>query len=592
MMPNETRGRSFKGVLQYVLHDKRADGEAVRTTSERVSFVELANLPTTDPEKAFKLMAWTALHQGYLKDLTGQSARGRKAERPVWHVSLSWHPDEQEISPTDQAAAARDLLARFGLSEHQAVIAGHDDAEKGQAHLHIIANLVSPLTGKMPEGGLSFSQKALQGWARQYEKEHGVSFCPQREKRADEFDAALEKIETAAARNKESQKHAQAAFEAQLETLDYASRDDFSDRWRPSDADKAAQREELKRYKIEAAERRQRDARARAEKKGERSGERTGGGGKGDQGAQRQRVETEKQRQAAALKEEQAARRIALRAQQEREREEEERERRRRARAALDENFMAFKGHFKALYDERRAATWDIEKAIRRQKNLVLELMPDWARGMAGAVVDPAIRKLHQRPREQVEKHFEERKRVLKLAQDAERARRIVEIRLREQEERKVLYAQQNEARAALAQRHKAEWAAHFERNGFSEKSRPDWQRKTYELRPGQMSDDLKRAEQRQHMRRPREQTREDLAAEALKRANAQRDREAARAAEKAAEALRAAYGMAATEPTTEGPRARESLKQKYERHAKAESESLRAQFSQRAGQGMSFRAG
>lgn len=582
MMPNETRGRSFRGVLQYVLHDKRAEGEAVRTTSERVTFIEMANLPTDDPEKAYKLMAWTALHQGYLKDLTGQSARGRKAERPVWHVSLSWHPDEQEISATDQAAAARDLLARFGLSEHQAVIVGHDDAAKGQAHLHIVANLINPGNGKMPEGGLSFSEKALQGWARQYEKAHGVSFCPQREKRADEFDAALEKIEKAADRNKERAKHEQRAFGEQVEAFDYASRDDFSHDWQPNERDRAAQREELKRYKMEQAERRKREARDREDKKGERTGDRSGRAGKaGEQ--QRQRVETEKQRQAAALKEEQAARRIALRAQQEREREEEERERRRRARAELDGVFQAYKGHFKALYDERRAATWDIEKAIRRQKNLVLELMPDWARGMAGAVMDPAIRKLHQRPRAQVEKHFEERKRTLELHRRADRAKRLIEIKLREREEQNALYARQRAERAALGERHKAEWQAHYDRNGFAEKSRPEWQRKRYEFRPGQRSDDLKRHDP---------PTREEIAAEAIKRANAQRDREAARAAEKAAEALRAAYGMAAKEPTTEGPHARESLKQKYERHARCESETLRARFAQRAGQGMSFRAG
>ena len=44
------RGTSFKGALVYVLHDKDAQ------TSERVGFVELHNLATDDPHRAWREM--------------------------------------------------------------------------------------------------------------------------------------------------------------------------------------------------------------------------------------------------------------------------------------------------------------------------------------------------------------------------------------------------------------------------------------------------------------------------------------------------------------------------------------------------------
>ena len=62
MVPAITAGgRSFKGAALYYLHDKRRKGEAVRLTAERVGWVETVNLPTADPERAWRIMAHTAL---------------------------------------------------------------------------------------------------------------------------------------------------------------------------------------------------------------------------------------------------------------------------------------------------------------------------------------------------------------------------------------------------------------------------------------------------------------------------------------------------------------------------------------------------
>jgi chromosome partitioning protein len=48
-------------VIVDLLHDKRQDGEAERFTTGRVAWVETVNLPTGDPERAWRIMAHTAL---------------------------------------------------------------------------------------------------------------------------------------------------------------------------------------------------------------------------------------------------------------------------------------------------------------------------------------------------------------------------------------------------------------------------------------------------------------------------------------------------------------------------------------------------
>src|SRR5437868_10853416 len=79
MVPAITAGgRSFRGAFLYYAHDKRHEGEAVRLTTDRVAWVETVNLPTGDPERAWRIMAHTALAQAELKTAAGTKATGRK----------------------------------------------------------------------------------------------------------------------------------------------------------------------------------------------------------------------------------------------------------------------------------------------------------------------------------------------------------------------------------------------------------------------------------------------------------------------------------------------------------------------------------
>jgi hypothetical protein len=178
MVPAITAGgRSFRGAALYYLHDKRQDGEAIRLTADRVAWVETVNLPTGDPERAWRIMAHTALAQAELKAAAGTKATGRKLEKPVFAYSIAWHPGERPTK-TEMMEAARSSLEEQGLEQHQAIILCHDD--EPQAHVHIIANRVHPATGKAAT--LSNSKLKLSQWAEAYERERGKILCPQRVK--------------------------------------------------------------------------------------------------------------------------------------------------------------------------------------------------------------------------------------------------------------------------------------------------------------------------------------------------------------------------------------------------------------------------
>jgi hypothetical protein len=173
-------GRSFKGAAAYYLHDKREAGEAERLTTGRVAWTEAVNLPTADPEKAWRMMAHTAMAQAELKAAAGEKATGRKLAKPVSTLLISWKegdaPDKAE-----QLAAARALLKVLDVDDRQALIVAHNDTR--HQHLHIMINRVSPENGIAAP--LSNSQKKLQAWALEYEQARGKIQCPARAEKAE-----------------------------------------------------------------------------------------------------------------------------------------------------------------------------------------------------------------------------------------------------------------------------------------------------------------------------------------------------------------------------------------------------------------------
>ena len=163
-------GRSFKGAYQYYGHDKEA------TTRDRVAWTQTENMITEDPDKAWKVMAYTAMEQSRLKIASGQKATGRKLEKPVFSYSLAWHP-EQDPDRDEMLEAARDSLEELGLSDHEALIVAHRD--EPHRHVHVVVNRVHPITGIAAT--ISHSRRKLSDFARLYENAQGKVYCKRRE---------------------------------------------------------------------------------------------------------------------------------------------------------------------------------------------------------------------------------------------------------------------------------------------------------------------------------------------------------------------------------------------------------------------------
>lgn len=164
------RGHSFKGAARYYLHDKNAK------TSERVAWTRCVNTVSNTPETALNEMIWTDMHSEDLRRKAGGSTAGRKSSAGnVYAYSLAWAPD-QAPSREQMEQAAHETLEELGLQQHEALIVAHDDTD--HAHVHVMANLVHPETGKVANTHNDFI--ALSYWAQEYEQRCGHVYCEQR----------------------------------------------------------------------------------------------------------------------------------------------------------------------------------------------------------------------------------------------------------------------------------------------------------------------------------------------------------------------------------------------------------------------------
>lgn len=166
-------GKSFKGLAAYLLHDpNRAQ------TSERVGWAQSFNLDDADPNRAWRLMAATAMSADQLKEAAGIK-KGKPAKNTAYHLALSFNPDD-DPSEDIQRAAVTGALQALGLQDYQALAISHTDTD--HLHVHVMVNLINPENGlsaasKQPDGRaapLSYAQKKLSAWAQAFEREHGL----------------------------------------------------------------------------------------------------------------------------------------------------------------------------------------------------------------------------------------------------------------------------------------------------------------------------------------------------------------------------------------------------------------------------------
>lgn len=166
------RGHSFKDAGLYYLHDKGA------LTTERVAWTHTHNLPTDNPEKAFRWMAHTSMSAERLKSGAGVARTGRKTSAgSVYSFSLAWHP-EQSPEKEQMLNAAFETLNRFGLKDHQAVMVAHQETD--HPHVHVICNLVNPNDGRTAVPSYDFLKFST--WAEEEEHKHDKIYCEERVK--------------------------------------------------------------------------------------------------------------------------------------------------------------------------------------------------------------------------------------------------------------------------------------------------------------------------------------------------------------------------------------------------------------------------
>ena len=184
-------GRSFRGVMAYLLHDKRT-GDDQPVTAARVAWVKTRNLnAAAGPREATRIMIATAQNAEALKRAAGRSSSGRKSTgRSVFHLSLQWRGDE--IGHDDQPTmieAAETALRILKLDHLQAVIVAHNDT--AHPHVHVVVNRVNPETGIMTPIAAP-DVKKLDRWADAFEVGRGLIVSPNRRRKYAREEVAAE----------------------------------------------------------------------------------------------------------------------------------------------------------------------------------------------------------------------------------------------------------------------------------------------------------------------------------------------------------------------------------------------------------------
>lgn len=162
------RGHSFKGLASYLLHDAKEEQGQHPATSQRVGWTQSFNLMDAKPDRAWRLMATTAMSADALKDAAGIKKVGAKNKTPVYHFCITW-PEEDQPTNAMQRKAVAESLAALKLEGHQALAVQHRD---GSPHVHVMVNLINPENGTTPK--LSYTHKNLRKWANKFEKTHGL----------------------------------------------------------------------------------------------------------------------------------------------------------------------------------------------------------------------------------------------------------------------------------------------------------------------------------------------------------------------------------------------------------------------------------
>lgn len=123
MIGKSGTGGSFKGLSNYL--------EGGGQEAEKMEWKEVRNLADD--------------HPGHYTRMMEDTAEMSRAEKPVYHLSVSYSPEDNP-SRAAMVNDADSILKHMELDDHQAVIISHTD--KDYKHMHLMVNRVNPDTGK------------------------------------------------------------------------------------------------------------------------------------------------------------------------------------------------------------------------------------------------------------------------------------------------------------------------------------------------------------------------------------------------------------------------------------------------------------
>ena len=157
MIGNVTSGASFQGLGGYLAKEQA-----------RVSFTD-----------AYHLLAEGSDAMAVAREMDAVAAGKDRCKKPVYHLSLSWHPEDEPTHAEMRAAAAR-VLRRLELQEHQALVVGHNDTD--HAHVHMMVNRVHHDPGRRVwdgwKDGRHVAYRLIESELRALEQEMGWTVTP------------------------------------------------------------------------------------------------------------------------------------------------------------------------------------------------------------------------------------------------------------------------------------------------------------------------------------------------------------------------------------------------------------------------------
>ena len=158
MIAQSHKASCFKSLARYLERSK-----SQRPDLRRVAWTESRNVVCTG---SLQQMAW---------EMTVVSRGNERVQKPVYHVSVSWAP-EDEPARWHMTAVADEVVQTLSLSDHQAVYVAH--ADEAYKHVHVMANLVHPDTRRVQKLGWHYGriEAVLRHAERRYFREPATIF--------------------------------------------------------------------------------------------------------------------------------------------------------------------------------------------------------------------------------------------------------------------------------------------------------------------------------------------------------------------------------------------------------------------------------